>query len=167
LYVWIGGTIGNILAFLVGKILFTYWAVWFTSNFKVMSILSKTISKNSWKIMFLLRISPIMPYNVLNYSLAMVKNISIISFGVTGSIGMLPGSLLYVYFGSITRDLSELFSGNNRESSIQWILIGIGLVIAIFVVVLTSVISVREIRKEMKKDENDHHSNETSPLLFK
>ena len=82
-----GNALGCLLSFLVGRVLFKYWATFFTKNFKMMAILTRTISRNSWKIMFLLRLSPVMPYNVLNYSLSLVENITILSYTVTAALG--------------------------------------------------------------------------------
>jgi uncharacterized membrane protein YdjX (TVP38/TMEM64 family) len=53
----------------------------------MMAILTKTISRNQWKIMLLLRLSPVMPYNVLNYSLSMVENLSIVAYTTTAALG--------------------------------------------------------------------------------
>jgi uncharacterized membrane protein YdjX (TVP38/TMEM64 family) len=87
LYIWVAGILGCVFSFLIGRVAFKYWADFFTTNFKMMAILARTISRNAWKIMLLLRLSPVMPYNVLNYSLSMVEDLSIVAYTVTAAIG--------------------------------------------------------------------------------
>jgi uncharacterized membrane protein YdjX (TVP38/TMEM64 family) len=47
--------------------------------------------------MILLRMTPIVPYNVFNYAMS-VTSVSLYDFTL-GSVGMLPMSALYVYVG--------------------------------------------------------------------
>ena len=81
---------------------------------------------------------------------------------------MIPGSALYVYFGTIARDLDTVLSGEASDSYIQQILMGVGLVLTITVVVGVSVVAAREIKAEMKNDQANKKLEsdlcESSPL---
>jgi hypothetical protein len=85
---------------------------------------------------------------------------------------MIPGSALYVYFGTVARDLDAVLAGEASDSYIQQILMGVGLVFTILVVVGVSVVAAKEIKTEMKNDkikqgDDIESSNEKSPLTKK
>jgi hypothetical protein len=74
---------------------------------------------------------------------------------------------LYVYFGTVARDLDAVLAGEASDSYIQQILMGVGLVFTISVVVGVSVVAAREIKAEMKTDKinkKKEEINEQSPL---
>ena len=49
--------------------------------------------------MFLLRLSPVFPFNLLNYALGLTR-VRFVDF-LVASAGMLPGTVLYVYYGKV------------------------------------------------------------------
>jgi uncharacterized membrane protein YdjX (TVP38/TMEM64 family) len=56
--------------------------------------------------MFLLRLSPVFPFNVLNYLMSLTS-IRIIDF-LMGGIGMFPTDMMYVYLGTSLKSISDL-----------------------------------------------------------
>eukprot|EP00884_Botryococcus_braunii_P002383 jgi/Botrbrau1/12145/Bobra.0186s0058.2 len=71
LLVWIGTTIGQTVAFIVGRYLLRRLVVgWMSQRFPNWHAVDAAISKEGWKLITLLRLSPIIPWNVLNYALA-------------------------------------------------------------------------------------------------
>ena len=66
----------------------------------------RAVGREGWKIVVLLRLSPVFPYNLLNYGLGLTK----VRFRdyVLASIGMLPGSFLYTYSGFLVGDVIRL-----------------------------------------------------------
>ena len=70
------------------------------------------------KITFLLRLSPIFPFNFLNYAFGLTR-VSFRSY-VLASFGMLPGSLLYVYYGHVIGDLAALAGGAAPDRGIGY-----------------------------------------------
>jgi len=65
------------------------------------------------KIVFLLRLSPVFPFTLLNYGLGLT-NVRFVDY-VIASIGMLPGTLLYVYYGKVIGDVAALAGGTAME----------------------------------------------------
>ena len=63
--------------------------------------------------MFLLRLSPAFPFNLLNYALGLTS----VRFAdyLAASVGMLPGTLLYVYSGKAVGDVAALAGGAPPE----------------------------------------------------
>ncbi len=64
------------------------------------------VSAQGRRIVFLLRLSPVVPFNVLNYALGLTT-ISLGDF-VIASIGMLPGTIVYAYCGKVTGEALAL-----------------------------------------------------------
>lgn len=106
LAVSIASTLGAALSFLVSR----YVArdkvqKKFGQNEKFAAV-DKAISNQGWKIVALLRLSPVFPYNALNYILGLT-GIKFLHYVAASWAGMLPGTLLYVYIGSLGKAVSR------------------------------------------------------------
>ncbi len=71
--------------------------------------IDRAVGAHGRKIVFLLRLSPVFPFNLLNYALGLTK-VRFLDFFVA-SVGMLPGTLLYVYYGKLAGDVAALAGG--------------------------------------------------------
>ncbi len=71
--------------------------------------LDAAIGAQGRRIVFLLRLSPLFPFSLLNYALGLTR----VTFAdyVIGSVGMLPGTVLYVYYGRLVGDVAALAGG--------------------------------------------------------
>jgi uncharacterized membrane protein YdjX (TVP38/TMEM64 family) len=69
----------------------------------------RAVAENGLKITFLLRLSPVFPFSFLNYALGLTS----VSFRdyLLASAGMLPGTLLYVYYGKVVGDVAAIAGG--------------------------------------------------------
>jgi uncharacterized membrane protein YdjX (TVP38/TMEM64 family) len=95
-------------------------------------------------------LSPIFPFNLLNYALGLTA-VKFWTFVFVSWVGMMPGTVLYVYLGSIASDLTSLLAGDVGESPVgNWPLY-VGLVATL---VLTIVIS--RIATNALSDKLDH-----------
>ena len=74
--------------------------------------IDRAIGREGRKIAFLLRLSPAIPFTLLNYALGLTR----IRFAdaLLASVGMLPGTLLYVYLGSVAGDAASASAGRRR-----------------------------------------------------
>ncbi len=61
--------------------------------------LDEAVAREGWKIVALMRLSPAFPFNLLNYAFG-VTRVSLRDYVLASWIGMLPGTLMYVYLGS-------------------------------------------------------------------
>jgi len=77
-----------------------------------------TYTQTNKQTQLLLRLSPIVPYNALNYCLA-VMPLDFIPFMLASFIGMMPGGLLYVYIGSTAASISDAAGGNTKQTPLQ------------------------------------------------
>lgn len=123
IYVFIAATTGATLAFLIGRYLSRDWVIQqIVGNVKFAAI-DQAIAREGFKIVVLTRLSPVFPFNLLNYAFG-ITNVSLRDY-VLGSIGMIPGTILYVYIGSLLGDLAMLGTDMKLSSSAErfWIIL--------------------------------------------
>lgn len=128
--VFVGAMLGATAAFGVGRYLARDWVARKLAQTPRFQALDDAIGQEGRKIIFLLRLSPVFPFNLLNYALGLTQ-VSLKDY-VLGTVGILPGTILYVYLGSLVGDLALLGTGsapaNAQATTAQWILRGGGLV---------------------------------------
>ena len=108
-YVFIAAVLGSSGAFLVARyVARSAIERRLAGNARFASI-DRAIGEQGRKIVFLLRLSPVFPFNLLNYGLGLTQ-VRFVDYFVA-SIGMLPGTLLYVYYGKLAGDVATLAGG--------------------------------------------------------
>lgn len=106
IFVFVAATLGATFAFLIGRYLARDAIAKKIDGNQKFKAIDEAIAKEGLKIVFLTRLSPVFPFNLLNYALGLTK-VSLKDY-VMGSLGMLPGTILYVYLGSLAGDLAML-----------------------------------------------------------
>lgn len=103
-------------------------------RYRWLEALERVIVDHPLKITLLTRLSPIFPYNVLNYALGLTK-MPWSTYLLASWAGMLPGTLLYVYLGTTMRALTleqaSSTSATTSASTAQTALTWIGLIISV------------------------------------
>ena len=92
--------------------------------------------------MLLTRLSPLFPFNVLNYAYG-ASPVTFRDYLVASWIGMLPATILYVYLGSAIASLADLAAGRVEGGLAQKLLFGLGLAATAAVTVLVTRIARR------------------------
>lgn len=115
LYVFLAATLGATAAFLVGRYLSRNWVAQQIGSHPKFQAIDEAVAKEGLKIVFLTRLSPVFPFNLLNYAFGLTQ-VSLKDY-VLGSIGMIPGTLMYVYIGSLAGDLAMIGVANQPENS--------------------------------------------------
>ncbi|CAD7702928.1 unnamed protein product [Ostreobium quekettii] len=150
LAVWVAATIGQTLAFLVGRYLLRDWVAARTRNFKVWQGIEAAVEDEGWKIVGLLRLAPLIPYNALNYALGLTA-VKFWHYFIASSIGILPGTALYVVIGSLAEDLSKITSGEGAiDTNVLIVTVVLTIVMVVVVVFLTTFYAKRAINKKLE-----------------
>ncbi|NJN63251.1 MAG: TVP38/TMEM64 family protein [Coleofasciculaceae cyanobacterium RL_1_1] len=105
-YVFGAATLGAIAAFLVGRYLARDWVAAKIADNPKFAAIDAAVGREGLKIVLLTRLSPIFPFNLLNYAYG-VTGVSLRDYAI-GSIGMLPGTIMYVYIGSLATSLATI-----------------------------------------------------------
>nr|WP_317619181.1 TVP38/TMEM64 family protein [Laspinema sp. D3c] len=131
-YVLIGATLGAIAAFLVGRYLARGWINQKIEGNQKFGAIDKAVAREGLKIVLLTRLSPIFPFNLLNYAFG-ITGVSLKDYAL-GSIGMIPGTVMYVYIGSLAGDLARIGTENQpTNATLQWVIRILGLLATVAV----------------------------------
>jgi uncharacterized membrane protein YdjX (TVP38/TMEM64 family) len=95
-----GAVLGSTVAFLLGRHVARRIVERRLATMPRYAAIDRAVSARGRRIVFLLRLSPIVPFNFLNYALGITR-VSVGDF-VIASAGMLPGALMYAYAGRVT-----------------------------------------------------------------
>lgn len=143
--VWIGANLGACAAFLVGRTFAREWVTKKVADNPKFAAVDKAIGKEGFKIVLLLRLSPVFPFNLLNYALGLTR-VSFVHYALASMVGMIPGALMYVYLGSAARSLADAAAGHVEGGVGGKIFFWMGLAATIAVVVLVTRIARKSLQ---------------------
>jgi uncharacterized membrane protein YdjX (TVP38/TMEM64 family) len=127
LYVMLGASLGAILAFLTGRYLARGWVSRKLQAYPKFEAIDAAVEREGLKIVLLTRLSPLFPFNLLNYAFG-ITSVSLRDYAI-GCLGMLPGTILYVYLGSLASGWATLTnSTSSANPGVKWGIQGLGLV---------------------------------------
>jgi uncharacterized membrane protein YdjX (TVP38/TMEM64 family) len=150
IYVFIGATLGATGAFLVGRYLARGWVSKKIADNHKFKAIDEAVGKEGLKIVLLTRLSPIFPFNLLNYAYG-VTGVSLKDY-VMGSVGMIPGTITYVYIGSLAGNLATIGAGTETPQAnptVQWSIRIIGLIATVAVTLYVTKIAKKALDKEI------------------
>lgn len=134
IWVSIASTLGATCAFIVGRYLTRDWVSKQIESNEKFKAIDEAVAVEGWKIVGLTRLSPIFPFNLLNYAFG-VTQVSLKDYFFASWIGMMPGTIMYVYIGSLAGNLAALGTQGRSRTIGEWVLYAVGLVAAIAVTV--------------------------------
>ncbi|CAI2367166.1 unnamed protein product [Moneuplotes crassus] len=151
--VWCGAMIGSMLAMLIGRYLLREWVGKKAKRHKVFGAIDTAIEKEGFKLTLLLRLSPAIPFNLFNYLMGITK-VAFVEYAL-GGLGMIPGTIVYVYFGTTISNLSDVASGKFNGGALQLVLLIVGSIFAIIAVFYVSWVARAEVKKVLKSQEEE------------
>jgi uncharacterized membrane protein YdjX (TVP38/TMEM64 family) len=144
----VAATLGATAAFLVGRYLArSRVAKMIEGNERFLAI-DAAVGREGWKIVGLTRLSPVFPFNLLNYAYGITR-VSLRDYFFASWIGMLPGTVMYVYLGSLAGSLATLGRHGAGRTPAQWALYGVGLLATVVVTVLVTRIARAALAKKV------------------
>jgi uncharacterized membrane protein YdjX (TVP38/TMEM64 family) len=108
--VWIASNFGAALAFVLGRTLARDWVAAKVAGNTRFAALDRAVGQQGLRIVLLTRLSPVFPFNLLNYAYGLTR-VRFRDYLTGNLVGMLPGTVMYVYFGSLVTNLTELSAG--------------------------------------------------------
>jgi uncharacterized membrane protein YdjX (TVP38/TMEM64 family) len=122
----VGSTVGASAAFFAGRSLARSWIEKRVAANPRFRAIDRAVAEQGFKIVLLARLSPAFPFNLLNYAFG-VTRVSFRDYVLGSWIGMLPGTILYVYIGSTVGALADIVAGKFEKSPAQQIFFYVGL----------------------------------------
>ncbi|RMG88917.1 MAG: TVP38/TMEM64 family protein [Candidatus Dadabacteria bacterium] len=144
----VASTLGATAAFVIGRYLARDWVARKIEGNPRFRAVDDAVAREGWKIVLLTRLSPVFPFNLLNYAYGLTQ-VSLRHYFFTSWIGMLPGTAMYVYIGSLAGDLARLGAGGRTRTPAEWILYGVGLVATVAVTVYVTRIARAALAKKV------------------
>ncbi|MDX1388436.1 MAG: TVP38/TMEM64 family protein [Acidobacteriota bacterium] len=142
----IASTLGATAAFVVGRTFARGWVEKIAARNPKFAAVDRAVEDHGFKIVLLTRLSPVFPFNVLNY-LYSLTSVRLRDYVLASWIGMFPGTLMYVYFGTAFKSLAEVISGDIEGGMAQKILLGVGLAVTVVVTVYVTRVARGAIRQ--------------------
>ena len=145
-------TIGASVAFLIGRYLARETIEIRAGKNEKFKALDAAIEEEGWKIVGLLRLSPVIPFNFANYFFGITK-VRFWPYVLASFAGMAPGTMLYVYLGYAGK--TTLAGAKENLGAIRYVFLGVGLAATIaFTVYVT-----RLARKKLVESSRDNKSD--------
>ncbi len=145
---------GATIAFVLSRSFARDWVAEKVQKYPRFAAIDRAVGKHSLKAVLLLRLQPInLPFALLNYSLGLTS-VKLRDYILASWLGMLPATILYVYAGSVVRDLAIVFRGGFSEvDSWQRLLFWGGLVATAVLVVFLTKLARRALEEEMDESQ--------------
>ena len=102
------------------------------------------------KIVLLLRLSPIIPFNALNYALSLSK-VKVRTYVLASFLGMLPGTAMWVYLGSLAPAAAELSSAASGGGMTRTVLYIAGLAATVAAAVIGARAAKRALEAQLQE----------------
>lgn len=153
----LGSTIGASLAFLLGRFLARDMVESKVAGNERFGAIDRAVGARGWKIVFLTRLSPVFPFNLINYAYGLTK-VPFWHYVLASWIGMMPGTLVYVYLGAIAGDAAAAAAGAESAGPAEWALRIIGLVATIAVTVYITRIARKALNEAVPEEELEEGS---------
>jgi uncharacterized membrane protein YdjX (TVP38/TMEM64 family) len=139
---------GATAAFFIGRTFARDWARTKVQAMPRFAALDRALEQKGFLIVLLTRLSPLFPFNLLNYAYGLT-GVRARDYVIASWIGMLPGTVLYVYVGSAAASLAQVASGDVSAGGGGRVLFFIGLVATVAVAVLVTRMARRTLDREL------------------
>jgi uncharacterized membrane protein YdjX (TVP38/TMEM64 family) len=145
LLVFVAAVLGSTAAFLLSRTVARDAIARRVEGDRRFAAIDRAIEREGRRIVILLRLSPVFPFVLLNYALGLTR-VRLADY-LVASIGMLPGTLLYVYSGKVAGDLATLAGGAAvPRGAGYYAVIGLGFAATAVVTVLVTRVARRALR---------------------
>jgi uncharacterized membrane protein YdjX (TVP38/TMEM64 family) len=115
--VWVGASIGATLAFILGRTLLRSSIEAKVNGNPRFAAIDRAVGKQGLKIVLLTRLSPVFPFNLLNYAFGLTQ-VGLRDYLIGTGVGIVPGTIMYVYLGSLITSLTELAAGEAPQGGV-------------------------------------------------
>ena len=151
LAVSLGSTTGAALAFLIARFVAREKITSMARNNENFRRIDAAIGEQGAKLVFLLRLSPLIPFNLSNYFYGLTA-VKFWPYVLASWIGMLPGTLLYVYLGAVGRAGLQAGSGADAgRGPLEWTFLGVGLAATVAVTIWVTRIARKALKEQHVK----------------
>lgn len=158
----VASTLGACAAFWVGRTVARNWISQKIASNEKFAAIDDAVGRQGFKIVLLTRLSPVIPFNLLNYAFGLTK-VSFPKYALASWIGMFPGTLMYVYFGAGLRSLADAAAGNVKTGTAGRVFFWFGMAATVVVTVFITCLARNALKQAVPK--SAAQTPETEPLM--
>jgi uncharacterized membrane protein YdjX (TVP38/TMEM64 family) len=129
-----------VICFIISRHFGREWVAGKLTRHPAFRALDDAVARDGWKIVALVRLAPVFPFAISNYAFGLTR-VPLWEY-VLASLTMIPGTMMYVYFGTLIGDVSGIRKGAPIPVAVK-----IGIAIA---AVLVSTYIARFVRRALK-----------------
>jgi uncharacterized membrane protein YdjX (TVP38/TMEM64 family) len=152
LLVLIGNGLGALSSLLITRYLLRDWAKKQFDKHPRLRAVEDAVGTDGWTIVCLTRLSPVMPFSLINYALGLTK-ISATKFFLATEAGAIPSTCVYVYFGTLIGSLAKIGPDLHAHRGLEWIVQGGGFLFTVGATVYVTWVASRALKKRIKSDQ--------------
>ena len=145
-----GSLAGACSAFLVGRFFAREWVAGRIAQWPRFDALDKAAGEDGFVIVLLSRLSPLFPFNLLNYAFGLTA-VRFRDYVLASWVGMAPAIVLYVYIGSAAQSVSELAEGRFEAGAGGTALFATGLVATLVLTVYVTRKATRTLAQRLEE----------------
>lgn len=149
----VGATIGAAAAFLLGRTIGRPFVISKLKDYPQFRLVAIAVHRSGFKIVLLLRLVPLLPFNMLNYLLS-VTPVPIGSYMLASWLGMMPITFALVYVGTTLKDLSDVTHGWNEISKTRWAVVALGLIVSVVLIICATRVAKNALEKALDENED-------------
>ena len=142
----ISATLGATAAFLVGRYLARDAIARKIERSEKFSAIDRAVADEGWKIVLLTRLSPVFPFTLLNYAFGLTR-VRLSHYVLASWIGMMPGTVMYVYLGSLV----NVGAGHRQRTTGEWVLYAVGLLATVAVTVFVTRLARKALARKINR----------------
>lgn len=147
--VFIGASLGASAVYVLGQPMSrSRWMARVTRDRRVAAVREAVAGQGAW-LMFLLRLSPLVPFNILNYALAL-SGVRYQDFAIA-LVGMIPAIVMYTYYGKVVGDVAALAAGVAPPRGPEYYAL---LVVGLVAIVVSTTMITRAARRAAERHRN-------------
>ncbi|MEE9375691.1 MAG: TVP38/TMEM64 family protein [Rhizobiaceae bacterium] len=140
----IGAVLGSAISFLAARYIFHDKVQAKVAEYPRFNAVNEAIRDEGWKVVFLLRLSPALPFSLQNWFLGLTP-VGFWPSQIATFFGIMPGTLLYIWVASLG---GEAAAGGMQDSSMARYL---GLALGLLATIIVTVIVTRKAQKKLKE----------------
>jgi uncharacterized membrane protein YdjX (TVP38/TMEM64 family) len=159
-----GSTLGAGAAFLVGRFLARDTIARKLEGNARFGAIDRAVGREGFKIVLLTRLSPVFPFNLLNYAYGLTR-VGFGSYILASWIGMMPGTVLYVYLGTTAGEIAGAATGAGGGSADTWSLVLriVGLLATVAVTMVITRTARKALAEATEETTGQHATLEPAP----
>jgi uncharacterized membrane protein YdjX (TVP38/TMEM64 family) len=148
----LASTAGASAAFITGRFLLRGSLTRRFGESETFRVIDGAVASEGWKIVLLTRLSPVFPFNVQNYVYGL-SGVSFRDYLWASWLGMIPGTLMYTYIGSLAADVASLGLEGHTRTPAEWGLTLAGFLATLGVTFYITKIARRALRKRIPQSD--------------